>query len=884
MSLTIFPYSLVRYPGLDYHLLDKWTFINYHKTLIAHASLKNSIAEARETICDKLYELISQQTDDQQRQQLINLKRQVYNSKSVSQDTLELILSDEIAAPLEKYIQWNNELSELTKNGVEEFDRQLTAHRKYLQELASNPVLQNGLLQSSPVLYQQLDDFRSTDPTAFRQKEYRMEFSLLRYLTRIAFKTSPFSTFTYTGLMVMGQGRAKGNDHPVKSSLKLNNTLFNYLISIGHHHPVINGELIIKLNKTATVKNYKIHFLVNYNNVESFQALAATGLQLLILELFSKRQKTITLQELVAELTAHVDGATDEAIKGYLLQLVSTGLLELSINIAGIDPDWDSKLIAYLQQIAIDHPSITLIIDLFTILSDYKLRYAAADTRQRHILLQQAEIKVNTVFHQLQSEAGLPLKAAEVVKLDEGQGFRVNQFTPYKFQAKHIFYEDCATDSIEILPAGEVEGIVSKVDRLLNALRPLDQMDVERGKMRDFFIGHYDTSSTIGLIDFYRDYFLHVKKPEKQLQENGEHKDDQTQSDDWTILLEHKLASLVENSDDEIAIPANFFEDLHMEVIPQQYAKGMFVQFFKRELNGTEKTYGVVNAALPGMGKVSGRFLALFDTQVTRQQVEFNNRLHEPYLKVELNDASSFNANIHPPLLGKELALPGGNNIYPDDRHVHINDVTLRYSAGTDLLDLYYHDQPLYAFDLCLESFYYRSNLYQMLLHFNTEVRPTFKQFIKHIDSCFAKGLPDDDAVLLCLPRIVYDETVIIRRKSWRIKTSIIPVQKPSETNFEFYLRINQWRLDLNLPERLFVFLRRKTNFSNADDKAGLTDDYKPQYISFNQPLLVEVLKKLLQRAGSYIYFEEMLPDPFISNDQTGSRQIKEYLIQWYKY
>jgi hypothetical protein len=884
MSLTIFPYSLVRYPGLDYHLLDKWTFINYHETLAAHTLLKDNITELREAICDRLYELISLQTNDEQRQQLINLKRQIYNNKSISQDSLGFIQSNEVDNLLEKYIQWSDELSLLIKNGAEGFDQQLIDHRRYLQELTSNPVLQNGLLQSSPVVYQQLDDFRSADPVAFRQKEYRMEFSLLRYLTRIAFKTSPFSTFTYTGLMQLGdEAVTNRSDHQVKSSLKLNNTLFNYLISIAYHHPVINEQLIIKLNKTATIKNDKIHFLVNYNNVESFQILTATGLQLLILELFSDRHKKITLKELTTDLAIQVDGATDEAIKVYLLKLVSTGLLELSTNIAGIDPDWDTKLVSYLQKNTIKQPAITLIIDLFDTLSSYKLQYVAANTRQRHVLLQQGEVKVNEVFGQLQSGAGLPLRAADVSKPDAGQGFRVNQFTPYKFQAKHIFYEDCATDNIEILPAEEVGNIAAKVDMLLNALRPLDQMDVERGKMRDFFIGHYDTNNSIALIDFYQDYFLHVKKPEKQLQEDGKNTDDQTQND-WATSLEQKLGGLIENSGDEIAIPASFFKELGAGVLSQQYAKGMFVQFFKKEVNGAEKAYGVVNAALPGMGKVNGRFLTLFDNEVTRQQVEFNNRLHEQYLKVELNDASSFNANIHPPLLSNELALPGGNNIYPDDRHVHINDVTVRYNGVSRSLDLYYVDQPVYAFDLCLESFYYRSNLYQMLLHFNTEVRPTFKQFIKHIDTSFAKGLPDQDAEILRLPRIVYDETVIIRRKSWRIKTAVIPVQKAPETNFEFYLRINQWRLDMDLPERSFVFLRRKTNFYNADDKAGLTDDYKPQYISFSQPLLLEVLKKLLQRAGSYIHFEEMLPDPFISNDLTGSRQIKEYLIQWYKY
>lgn len=889
MSLTIFPYSLVRYAGLDYQLLNEWNFINYHEALASYASLKINIAQTRETICDQLFQLINAQTDDHERQQLINLKRLVYNNKNISpqaSEHLKLIQAGEVLTMLSKYVQWNVELSEFIKAGSTEFNQQLIDYRKYLQELAVHPTLQNGLLQSSAVLYQQLDDFIKAEPAFFKQKEYRMEFSLLRYLTRTSFKTSPFSTFTYTGLMELGQEMVANSDgHNVKSSLKLNNTLFNYLISICCHHPVINECLIIKLNKTVGVEDGKIRFLVNYNNIESFQTLQATGLQLLIIQLFDDREKQITLKELITELTVHINESSHEAIKSYLLKLVSAGLLELGINITGIDPEWDSKLVAYLQKVAISHPSITLVIDLFTALNKYKQDYPSADTRQKHALLSQAENKVSITFHQLQYEAGLPLMSADAVEPPKPiteSGFQVNQFVPYKFQAKHIFFEDCSADYTEILSAGDVQGFTTKVDTLLNALRPFDLMDKERQKMRDFFVKYYNDQDRVPLINFYREYYFHVKKPEKEQQEKDENNGGPLPTDAWTTALEQKLSGLIKNGNDEIIIPKNFFESLNTAKAPQQYARGMFVQLFKQQVSGAEKVCGVINTVLPGMGKVSGRFLSLFGRYVTQQQVTFNNQLHQRHLKVELNDASSFNANIHPPLLSRELALPGGNNIYQDNQQIPINEVSVLYNTTADSLELYYSGQPVFAFDLCLESFYYRSNLYQMLSHFNTEIRPNLRQLINKIDNCFTEQTPDAD--MFCQPRIVYDETVIIRRKSWKLKTSAIPVQGATETSFEFYLRINEWRISSGLPERSFVFLRKKAILLKTDDKAGLADDYKPQYISFGQPLLVEMFKKLLQRAGNHIYFEEMLPDPFINKDMTDGHQVKEYLIQWYQF
>jgi hypothetical protein len=152
------------------------------------------------------------------------------------------------------------------------------------------------------------------------------------------------------------------------------------------------------------------------------------------------------------------------------------------------------------------------------------------------------------------------------------------------------------------------------------------------------------------------------------------------------------------------------------------------------------------------------------------------------------------------------------------------------------------------------------------MAHFNEEEKLFLPPFIGLVDAHYLKAEEEQIGEILSLPRIVYEKTVIIRRKTWRIKTNSIPAQQPSEPDYDYFIRINDWRIKHELPTSIFLFLRKRSFFikpsvqKNAK-KEGLNDDYKPQFISFGQPLLIELFKRLLARAGDYVILEEMLPE-----------------------
>lgn len=897
MSIEIFPHSLVRYAGMNYQVFDSFKLEEAKGILQKDQRMKAAKTKLKALICDGLFDLITMQTDDVLRQRLINLKRQVFNDKKVNPQKLEELLGifpADLTLDLQNYMQVSQNMETFHQTNTLNYQQLTIEHSRKLQELAMDTTLQNGLLLSSPILLEQLSGYVQKEPASFRQKELRIEFSLLRYLTRMCFKTSPFSTFTYTGIMQLASTQAAISSpvvKTVKNNLRLNNALFEYLKSIVIHHPGVNELLTVKLNKTAVIAADKIQFLVNFNNIESFQLLPASGLQLLVFNYLNDNQESVNVKELANYMVHAVEEASYVSIKKYLFKLVASGLLEAGMETSGIDPKWDHKLLKFFTRQESSEPAVFQIIYLFKQLQQYQLAYVQGDTAKRKLILDYAEKTVAAVFQKLQTEAGLPVSSDRSdpagAKISPVNGaFETLNFMPHHFAGRQLFYEDCYTTDQEILEERCLQDFTAKADQLLNHLLPLDLLRTEREKMNSFFLEHYPGQAEVQLIDFYRAYYFHVKKPEKEkaakpgtaVPEPGE----------WEKEISKKLAILTQHKPNILNLGNDFFPEAL--VSPAPYSRGLFVQFYKGKMQQeTDCIFGVINTVLPGMGKVSGRFLPLFAPDMTTDFVKYNSKLHPGMLKAELNDASSFNANVHPSLLTREIALPGGNKSYPEKQQIPVDELTVSFEQQTGTLKLTYQQEQIFTYDLCLESFYNRSNLYQLMAHFNQETKLSLQPFINLVDACYLNIEQEQEQEIESLPRITYENSVILRRRTWRVKTDSIPVQRPAETAYAYFIRINGWRIQHGIPVTLFLFLRKrsfviKPTAQQEGKKEGLSDDYKPQFISFEQPLLVEMFKRLLARAGTYVIIEEMLPLANGMGQSGNTEPVKEYLLQWYKY
>lgn len=849
MALSIFPHILVRYAGMPLSVLHTAKIQDIAAHLQETATAAQYLQTQKEIVCELLYTAINQSADDKERRQLLQLKRDIFNDK------LPVKLPAIIPREVEVYLQQLADRDKIAARWRAGFETQHLAARRELQGYAQQEALRKGILLSSPVLYEQLDSFSLADSRQFKSRELKNEYSLIRYISRMAAKTSPFSTFTYTGLGQLSTQQTINTKPDIQSSIRLHNGLFSYIRLLMIHHPVLNEIIMLRLNVTANIIAEELQFLVNYFNVEAFQRLPARNLPLWLYNQLRDREAIVTLGGLTDQLCSQIADTDRSAIKSFLLKLVLNGLLEPGIGCVGIDPDWDRELQQFLTPHA-DIPVVTSLLKMLSGLQQTKMAYVIAGADSRYQLLQEAAAMLEEQFRALQEEAGLSAD----MPLKEGT-FELFRFQARRFLPQDIFYEDAFTAHTALLSEADLTGFTKEINQLCMLLAPLDALQEERAHMRRFFVQHYGETDTVGVTQFYHDYYLHEKKRSA---------DQQTKTAIKEIGLPDTLQLTLAR--DTVHITPT------MEVRPDNNSAGAFVQFYQEG----SRTKGVVNALLPGMGKVAGRFLHLFGPSITADFRTWNKGLYADHLLLELNDGSAFNANIHPPLLSYEVCMPGGNNSYPVDARISLQDIVVKYNRDTEGLFLLHTGQnkPVYAFDLSLESFYNRSHFYRLLAHFNTVQRVPLRALITALDRKHAIVYQPDEQIQV-KPRITFGEQVVLRRKGWLIKTAFIPVCGNDESPADYFKRLHIWRIENGLPEQCFLFLKSAYIPVVHEQKGQLQrDDYKPQYMDFSHSLLLSLFRKVLSRAGAWCYLEEMLPTA--AHVAADGGLVKEYLLHWY--
>ena len=82
-------------------------------------------------------------------------------------------------------------------------------------------------------------------------------------------------------------------------------------------------------------------------------------------------------------------------------------------------------------------------------------------------------------------------------------------------------------------------------------------------------------------------------------------------------------------------------------------------------------------------------------------------------------------------------------------------------------------------------------------------------------------------------PRIVYEDDMIVQRKGWFVPKADLPVKEPTDSEWDYFYKLNSWRLSNGIPEEVFVFINpnRWQQVQDPEKTRRLTrDDYKPQY------------------------------------------------------
>ena len=156
------------------------------------------LAAEGEALSDLLYELIGRNTRPELKPLLVGLRRAVYACRRP--DRTEQVLDDlpaDVAARLVTWLHRLRQREELRQQIPQVLAGELAETSGALRELAADPGFRSGLAHSSGALSAELDKWIAEPQSAPRRQVLAR---LARYVARATVKTSPYATFTVSGL------------------------------------------------------------------------------------------------------------------------------------------------------------------------------------------------------------------------------------------------------------------------------------------------------------------------------------------------------------------------------------------------------------------------------------------------------------------------------------------------------------------------------------------------------------------------------------------------------------------------------------------------------------------------------------------------------------
>ncbi|MEM7584068.1 MAG: lantibiotic dehydratase [Acidobacteriota bacterium] len=821
---------------------------------------------------------------------------------------VDALVPQEVAAELHAFRELGDARHQRQLELERAFPREKAASRRQFRRALRDSDFQKGLLLSSRSLHAALERYSGTPVDALGSKEQQIERGLMRYFSRTAMKATPFGMLCAIAAGELVDDEIEGWDfvgdpRSKRSRIRLNKSLYGNLLHHLHRRPEIRRDFHVELNPTLANEGSRWAFLSNVNGKEVFQRLKPNPVVELVRNTVAESAH-LPLRELVEGVAGReeIDAANDE-IEAYLIRLLEIGLLRFRIGIREQEVDWDQPFRAILE--AIDDPDARELADFLKELRQQSEAYAQAGIAQRPELLATTSELVRSAFTRIDAKIGqlanLPFyedagsaatlrlsKAAmdpaleslvEYVDLTSRLAWpRGEQAT-----ARHFFdgyYADGISESVPLLKFYE--------DFYREHFK--EHLRRQKGQGGAAEKETPDAETTDGAVDLQNPFGLELTR---QIQAANEA---------FTRLIQERWR---ESPDaEEIRLES---EDLRRVVsqVPAPAVPCRSVSAFVQWLPGfgPEGRGGLVaNLYHNGFGKYFSRFLYLMPERVQRRLFANNEQMTEQRV-AEICGDGAFNGNLHPPLMSWELSYPTGES-GPSQTQLKTSEIGVaKDPEDPNALCLIHRPtgKRVLPVDLGFLNSHMRPPLYQLLSRFTPPA--SFNPMIPETPEPTPSASPPDpetdeakdpspavspdgvaadgaDSVspetVFYRPRITYRGTLVLGRRLWIVPAAAFPRPWGDETAAGYFLRVESWRAKHGIPSQVFLQMRPLPSFSAppatpatpvdsaSPDEGAATQDatadpepadkprgpqlrgdlYKPQYIDFHNPLLLDLFAR----------------------------------------
>ncbi|MDT0458891.1 lantibiotic dehydratase [Streptomyces sp. DSM 41527] len=853
----------VRIGGLPVPTLDDMRSPELWRQAEAVREGESQLDGQASALSDMLYEEIGRAGSG--KPLLVAVRRAIHNRRPLAErhwnDEVRALLPRAVVDEVDGWVRLRADHEEAVARLDDLIGHHLRTQQVLLRKAASDPVLQHGLVLSSPVLLAEVRKWLARPDE--RAPERSLAHRLAKYLARVTMKTSPFSTFTASGLGTWdGGARDRASTGPGGHSVaELNVWVVQQIVRALGSRPELAGRARLRLNPSARLTEDRWEFL-GTGAEEPLRTLPGVTA---VRECVAVVREDRPTREEAARIVADRTGSDQATATAYLARLEELGLLEAERPFADQALDHVAEVRSWLAG-ATSAGLVRIERELAVIAETLAAYPRLSDPTQRV----RATSAVETALRRIRDLAG-----PDRISLPDKNSVIENALVaaPYPGPDRRAWGP-----------------VLRDLDAVRQCYAVLDPGLPGRVALADLFAERVGPGEAVPFLTFHRlvQTWLRDDPALPALLSVAVH--------GYGAMHRHRLPRLGELASlrDELcevvrAAPAEAQGIIRVaperllsvvERRPAWMRAPDSVTYYGQPFGTRSAPEFVVNAVNSGHGRGRDRIRRLL-TQAEIEAVRdttVDTTPPSPGL-VHADTCRHFGSNVglRASAVAAEIEYPGGLSLRPPEHRIRLGDLFVRHVPGPGLLTLHTRGRdgevrPVHpnliaelwlppALRLLLQTFGSTSNL----------LIPGRRIF----------GDPSLSEVreVLAEPRVVVGRTTVSRRQ-WVLPPGAVPRREKGESDRSLLLRLVAWLAEHGMPQRCFV--RALDPQSVISGEVWRVKSRKPLYVDFANLLLVGVFERLLAAgAGQVVFLQEALPGPCEMPDHDGSGpRVTEFLVE----
>jgi hypothetical protein len=849
---------LARVSGIPETIIRRFSSDICKTWLPTESALTQELAALRAELVERLHGLV-RLASLEFRHFFLTVKRDAFNGRSLVRHRKDSRWAElaRLAGPLaDRAASLEGRLESWRHEFAAAYRRQREVEHQALLATLDDSGFLRGLALASPVLAEAAERARRSGGPgiANSRRESRLDLGLLRYVSRAALKLSPFSTLTRVAL-----GKIEGETPEIltwaaegwseRSLLRLRRYQSEELVELLRLHRPFREGLELRLNPTLEeISSERYRFLRPERWVPDVQtgglrSVSASMVEinlpcLLVAGVFGEMSYGPRFyRDLSTAQSSEPGGA--EAAELTLDALIEAGVLLQELPWPGNEPHLEKRLLSYLRTLPTDdrlRPVLEALASLVALEEDYSkapkpVRSLAAIDRSLDELWRAAALLAGLASDagRFRSPAGDVCEDVLLVSARTGQEvLRISK--------------GAVQDIVRsVAPWARLTAFLgSRADFLLTLAVFLSRRWPDRREVS--FLEAFGAAQPL-----WREYRKATAASGGRPVFNPLGLEKISALAELRSGIWNDLREILRGLPAGAPLPVATLESLAAR-IPEEYASTVGPCLFVQPADSSGNLW-VLNRIFEGIGRYGSRFTFLMDGDTRRRYISrfvSASTLQvdgEPVDLLDLMWSRRDTLNVHTVQTARVLAIPGETLDRHEAEPVELRDLRVTLRAGPPRLT---DSKGRRVLPVHLGGT--ACSLMPFVIQFLAQWGPGEILPLRSPVPTRAEG------TLQVQERLTSGCLVLARRRWVASLGEDLRRQAAAASEEDAFAALNRWRMEKNLPERLF--------WIEKIHHAKVGEVYKPQYMNFSSPLFVEVFRSALRLNSDPLTFEEALPSP----------------------